>query len=589
MKRRSASTQRTLFQLLLRLPMHRNREGGYIIIVVAGIILVMSSMLIVAEIMSRVDRSTTKASGNSAAGFYAAEAGLTLRAKVIRDKFVGYNVPEGTSPTDWTICRNGGSGGSGDFACDSSLSVQDYLYPDDSTQRIPVTTFVTDTNPRDANGRPIPTSVTIGNNEQFAGLNAQVFRYDVNSVAYDRANEQPTAIVGMSFQSRLVPLFQFAAFYDKDLEILPSPPMTLSGPVHTNGSLYLASATTLTLNGQVSVVSKLYRGRKDNANCEAGTVTAYNGSGTTPMNCSATRTEITNVHPWNGQVRTGVSRVTVPPPEALDPVPTSNYWNRADLRIVLKLDASNNPTGIEIRNANGSVDAGRSNRLMNSCSVTNTTLQNKVSGSNPNQYVNNDFDNLRVASTAGLQVNDFYQIGTDFDSNVISNIDTATGVITLRRQLGHNYQLPNPIAVAGNTLRKAVVSTSDTFYNYREGKYIRMLNVDVQGLLDCIHQQTLQDSGRALNDATEGGLVWYFTVDGPDSGRNVYSAGDDPTDGNNYGVRLYDASILRASVSGAPEIRGLTVVSDQAIYTAGEYTAICSQIGDNVTELIQWR
>ncbi|HEY9828121.1 MAG TPA: hypothetical protein V6D19_22010 [Stenomitos sp.] len=536
-----------------------------------------TTMLLTAQLASRVDSSSTKMSGKSAAGFYAAEAGLNLRAKAIREKFVGYNVPTGTSPSNWTVCRNGGSGGSGDFACDNSLTVQDYLYPDDSTKRVPVSTYVIDQNQRDAFGVPQPTSVTINANEQFAGLNAQEYRYDVTSVAFDRSTSQPNAMLGIRFKSRLVPLFQFAAFYDKDLEILPSPTMTLSGPIHTNGDLYLVSdgsGSTLTLNGQVSVRNNLYRGRKNNTNCGAGTVRAFDGSSTTVMNCSGTRTQITDVSPWNNQVRINVPPVAVPPPEALDPSPSSAYWSKADLRVVLKLNSSNNPTGIEIRNADGSVDSGRTSRLLSSCSVANTTLANK--SASVTSYAATDVT-LNVASTSGLAVNDFYQVNNDPDSNVITGPDTnsdglvdAGTSVTLRRQLGHTYQ-SGTIASAGNALRKAVVSTSDTFYNYREGKYIRMLNVDVGSLMNCIHQQNIQDSGRALDDVTEGGLVWFFTVDGPDSNRSVYATSNTPSDGNNYGVRLYNARTLQSSVSGAPQVRGLSVVSDQALYLTGDY------------------
>ena len=45
-----------------------------------------------------------------------------------------------------------------------------------------------------------------------------------------------------------VPLFQFAIFYDKDLEIQPGPSLTINGRVHTNANMYLGAGATLTLN-----------------------------------------------------------------------------------------------------------------------------------------------------------------------------------------------------------------------------------------------------------------------------------------------------------------------------------------------------
>jgi hypothetical protein len=583
--------QKVLFNLLLKQQPKQQKDGGYIIVVVMGMVVAMSSMLLTAALTSKVDSNSTRASGNSAGGFYAAEAGLNVRAKDIRSKFVGYNLPSGTSPTNITSCQGASSPGTGDFALNTSLSVQDPLNSSDSTKRIPIATYVVNAN-RMVSGNPVPTSVTINTGEQFAGLNAQEYRYDVTSIACDRTN-QPTASLSMRFKSRLVPLFQFAAFYNKDLEILPGPNMTLSGPVHTNGDLYLNSGDSgarLTIRGQVSTVGGLYRGRKNTNECTQ-TVVIDNGSGGTPSaDCVAgQRTQITDVSRWNNQVRIGIPRLTVPPAETLDPSSTAQYWSKADLRVVLKLDSSNSPTAIEIRNVDNSVDTIRTNKLRNDCPVPNTTLKQAVTSSSEVA--------LKVNSSSSFRVNDRLIIGDDFDNNAIYHNGTVSSspsapinpqandltpallgdTINLRRQLGS-------IPTINTSVRKAVVSTSDTFFNGREGKTIRMLDVDVQGLLDCIHDENLQDSSRQLNDTTEGGLVWYFTVDGPDSNRLVYGPDDksyntDNTpyqpparvDGNNYGVRLYNGNTLQSTISGASEIKGLTVVTDQALYVRGHY------------------
>jgi hypothetical protein len=191
MKRSGSRSSRTVFNLLLHLGHRSQSEGGYIIVVVAGLIVAISALLLTGELFSRADSNSTKSSGNSAAGFYAAEAGLNLRAKEIRAKFEGYSVPTGVSPiTNNSSNRPCSTGNVGtlDFACDSSLTVQDYLYPNDTTKRIPVSTYVIDQN-NIVGGVTTPISVTIGPSEPFAGLNAQEYRYDVVSTAYDRANK----------------------------------------------------------------------------------------------------------------------------------------------------------------------------------------------------------------------------------------------------------------------------------------------------------------------------------------------------------------------------------------------------------------
>ncbi len=60
-----------------------------------------------------------------------------------------------------------------------------------------------------------------------------------------------------------VPLFQFAIFYDQDLEILPGPSLTIHGPVHSNGDLYLGAGATLSLDTDyVRAVGHIYRRSK---------------------------------------------------------------------------------------------------------------------------------------------------------------------------------------------------------------------------------------------------------------------------------------------------------------------------------------
>lgn len=59
-------------------------------------------------------------------------------------------------------------------------------------------------------------------------------------------------------------------------------------------------------------------------------------------------------------------------------------------------------------------------------------------------------------------------------------------------------------------------------------------------------------------------MVFHFTVKGPNSG----------ADANKYGVRVRNATTLQpSSISNASEdtVKGVTLVTDQAIYTYGHY------------------
>jgi len=73
--------------------------------------------------------------------------------------------------------------------------------------------------------------------------------------------------------SLATPLFQFAVFYDGDLEINPGPSMAISGRVHTNQDLHLGSNATLRLNtNYVHAVGSMFRNRKDNPSLSQGSV-----------------------------------------------------------------------------------------------------------------------------------------------------------------------------------------------------------------------------------------------------------------------------------------------------------------------------
>ncbi len=573
MKYRYKNFQQLMLLRLVRLQKYSHEESGFVLVIVISMVLILTSLLAAYGLLSKIEKASTKSSVSSNTGFYSAEAGLNLRAKKIRDEFNGYNRPSGTAPASWKNCLDTSlPQGTDDFACDKKDNF--------NGQRL--LSYVQE-------NASNPISVRIGTGEDFAGLSAQEYRYDVTSVAVN-SQDLPSAILGMRFKSRLVPMFQFVIFYNNDLDFSVPPNMSLNGPIHTNGNLYLNSAasSTLTINGLVSTTGALYRGPKAiNLNC-SGTVAIYKSpTNTQALACGAgTRTKYTqsNVSDWNNLIRVGIPKLEVPEPEVLDPpnitlsTPGGDYWNKADLRVVLKLDNSGNPSGIEIRNQDNSGDTPKTTALLNSCptnTTATTTLKNE-SGTDSN-YENDDTV-LKVNSTTGFKAGDVVRVGTDYDSNVIASPPTAD-TITLKRRLGHTYQ-PTTIASTGNTVSKMSVSTSDTFYNYREknaspavgsnGSYIRMLNVDVQSLLDCVQANSLMGS-KLLNDDTENGLVWFLTVDGPKSRIDVNSAGTPANTHNDYAIRLYNGKYLYSGQSGAPEIQGLTIVSDQAVYIQGDY------------------
>ncbi|RIL06988.1 MAG: hypothetical protein DCC75_10395 [Proteobacteria bacterium] len=422
-------------KLLYRSAANRSDQRGFALITTLLVLAVLSSLLAAYMVISKIELASMHASKDSATGFFAAEGGLNVRAELIRGIFVGYNVPSGTAPTSTAPCE-GANIGSGDLSC------IDYTLGKRTAQ-----TYVID-----HQAGTTPAMIRIPQGELYQNLNAQEYRYTANSEAFG-PDERTEAILQLRFKSRLVPLFQFAVFYNKDLEILPGPAMNLNGPVHVNGDLYLNSNTSLDINGQVSASGSIYRGRKDGTQtpiCNSVPVRIMNP--TSPLalypSCSS-RILITNndIQPYNGMVQFGVQAVTVPEPDTLDPTPGKLYWDRADLRLVLNLNSSNNPvtttvsTGIEVRNSDNSVNVAATNTLF-----------------------------------------------------------ACSGSVRRNPAASDNFQ--------------AAVGTSYTFRSNRENKNIRMLDIDLRALLNCLHSSSWFGTGKLLSDSTDGGLVFHFTAQG---------------------------------------------------------------------------
>ncbi|WP_017293270.1 hypothetical protein [Geminocystis herdmanii] len=235
-----------------------NQQQGYILVVAIGIVLALSGLMaLYAKTINQSEQETTTALASSNTGFYAAESALNIRANKLREIFLNYGTPKGTSPNKADACFiSGANKGSGDFACEEKRIES----PDKSDTL--VTTYVTEKN----GGEGVVGIVPQG--DAYQGLSmlevghsiyALSFKDDINNKS---DGKQATAIIQMDVKSRLIPMFQFATFYVDDLEIFPGAAMTLSGPVHTNGDLFLGSNVSLDIKGQVTTVKDIYSRRK---------------------------------------------------------------------------------------------------------------------------------------------------------------------------------------------------------------------------------------------------------------------------------------------------------------------------------------
>lgn len=98
-------------------------------------------------------------------------------------------------------------------------------------------------------------SNTVTNSAPYTGMISQGFTYEIiaNAQNTQTAAQIPGA-VGQKVVFSQIPMFQFAVFYMNDMEINPGGNMTINGPVHGNGNVYLFpnQGVTLTLSNDVS-------------------------------------------------------------------------------------------------------------------------------------------------------------------------------------------------------------------------------------------------------------------------------------------------------------------------------------------------
>jgi Tfp pilus assembly protein PilX len=95
-------SDRALLQLMLRAQrlasQDRGSERGYAMLLTVAISILILGLLNSYLLISNINKSATAAYVDGASTFYAAESALNQRASQIREKFIGYATPTGTSP-----------------------------------------------------------------------------------------------------------------------------------------------------------------------------------------------------------------------------------------------------------------------------------------------------------------------------------------------------------------------------------------------------------------------------------------------------------------------------------------------------------
>ncbi len=301
---------------------------------------------------------------------------------------------------------------------------------------------------------------TVPLQSQYAGLSGYAATYRILSNA--RTANTPYTITGavaQDLQLATIPLFQFAIFYNMDLEINPGPDMTVKGRVHSNGMLYSQPGATLTFNGDVTAVNKIVTTRMpgDPVSPGSGTIIfkGEHDGGVTSLNLPiGTDNSPASVH----------KILEVPPGGEL---PTSalgsqRLYNEADL-IIRVTDLGVLING-KVNQITGALGTTISYGSVSGFVKTNVTFVNKRENKTVNA-VEIDVGQLATWSGGGIsQVNTLFvvdQRSKSTSSGFEPGVRLVNGA-TLPSN-GLTVATPDPLYVQGNyNATGSAVGTSDT-------------------------------------------------------------------------------------------------------------------------------
>jgi hypothetical protein len=324
----------------------------------------------------------------------------------------------------------------------------------------------------------------------YSGMHADIANCTVISTA--TALNQPytnvSATVKQTFELAAIPIFQYAIFYDLNMEIDPGATMTVTGPVYSNGGIW-AGSSVLTFNSSVAAAGVVATNTSDPF------ATNYTGSGSSTFSSGYTSNADTLAMPIGQTNDPNAIRALL----NLPPAGTSPYSSTGQLYFINQTDliVSNSPSGTI------------SVYLQDSNNVT------------PVQYIP---PNVTKITTNGA---------------------------TVTTNLSYSF------------------ATNTTFYDYREGKTVAAVQLNVGALTNWL----ASTNGSTLNTQLYNDTGSYID--------SVYVYNNAPSSSTSLpAVRMANGSVLPS--------QGLTVVTPDPLYVLGNYNAsgVSLNNGTNVANTV---
>jgi len=294
-------------------------ESGFVLIVCLSILFMLSLIGIASITTSNTDMQIADNEYKTTGAFYAAESGLEMAAASITNSYETTGEAPSPLPSDTT-------------------SESNYTYGYYTTDDGPAVNMQLDAG-------------------AYQGLYGSVKTFTVNSLGVDN-NSTAGVELEMQIQDALIPLFQFAVFYEYDLEIAPGPDMALGGRIHTNKDMYLQAGNNLYIDSYMTAAGDIHHGRKPGSGSSTrnGDVWIRDDDGNYQSMKNADNTFLdsndddwvnASLNRWGGQVEDGNHGITElympvvtdgPPTNLIDRDPDGSnpdsYENKAGLKFI---------------------------------------------------------------------------------------------------------------------------------------------------------------------------------------------------------------------------------------------------------------
>jgi hypothetical protein len=363
-------------------------------------------------------------------------------------------------------------------------------------------------------------------NSQYAGLIGQTIDCTNIAIATPKGQRYNVgATVQQTFQASIIPVFQFAIFYNLNLEMAAGNAQTIQGPVFCNASIWEGSAA-INFSTNVEAVGTNFTSSVDPFNS-----TYTNGSAAiVGSTADWSGTPQANFAPnIQGNPKDSATALTLPIAGATNSNPTN-------VEAILNLP----PGAVSVANTSAGYLTTNQIYLYNECDliISNASYGTNYGVSQPmNTNIFIYFSDVNNTPYLKLLKPDYYSLKTGGSTNYLSG--SGMGSATNVSYAGWSF------------------ATNVAFYDYRESDTVQAVQIDIAKFNTWVTNQAATNGGYQYNTQCHNDR--YHWID------SIYVYNNVPlTTAQLPAVRLINGKVL-------PSSYGLTVATPQPIYICGDY------------------